>query len=101
MRCRMLLLSLSVLLVSACVYPMSRVEQGANGGSLFFPRVEAGVRVFVDGADMGEATAYDGQRNVLGVSAGGHRVSLRQGGTTLYDRQIYVGADARLAIEVP
>jgi hypothetical protein len=101
MRTRLLALSLSALLLTGCVYPMSSVGQGANGGSVFFPRANAGLRVFIDGTDMGEALTYDGQRNVLGVAAGPHRVSLSQGGTTIYDRQVYVGADSRLAIEVP
>jgi hypothetical protein len=101
MRGRLLVHGLSLLLLSGCAYPMSSVMQGADGGSLFFPRAVAGVRVFVDGTDMGEATTYDGQLNVLGVAVGPHRVALRQGGTILYDRQVYVGAASRLAIEVP
>jgi hypothetical protein len=80
---------------------MSMVEQGTNGGSLYFSGAIAGARVFIDGTDMGDAMAYDGRIAVLGVTAGPHRVALRQGGTTLYDRQVYVGADARMAIEVP
>jgi hypothetical protein len=101
MRRRLLIQGLAVLLLSACAYPMSSVMQGADGGSLFFPRAAAGVRVYVDGTDMGEAIVYDGQKNVLGVAVGPRRVALRQGGTTLYDRQVYVGAGSRLAIEVP
>jgi len=98
---RLLTHGLAALLLSGCVYPMSMVEQGTNGGSLYFPGAIAGARVFIDGTDMGDATAYDGRRAVLGVTAGPHRVALRQGGNTLYDRQVYVGADARVAIEVP
>jgi len=89
------------LFLASCTYPLSTVEQGANSGSLYFPRASAGVRVILDGVDAGDATLFDGRKSVLGVMPGPHRVALRQGIATLYDRQIYVGADARLAIEVP
>ena len=89
------------LFLIGCAYPAGMVEQGGNNGSLYFPRASAGTRVILDGVDAGDAASYDGQKSVLGVMPGPHRVALRQGVATLYDRQIYVGADARMAIEVP
>jgi len=89
------------LFLIGCAYPAGMVEQGGNNGSLYFPRASVGTRVILDGVDAGDAASYDGQKSVLGVMPGPHRVALRQGVATLYDRQIYVGADARMAIEVP
>ena len=98
---RRLACSLGMLLLTSCAYPMSTIEQGGNGASLYFPNAAAGIRVFLDGADMGDATTYDGRKSVLGVIPGPHRVALRQGVATIYDRQVYIGADARMAIEAP
>ncbi len=89
------------LLLVGCAYPRATVEQGGNNGNLYFPRASVGTRVILDGIDAGDAASYDGQKSVLGVVPGPHRIALRQGAATLYDRQIYVGADARMAIEVP
>ena len=50
---RLLINGLAALLLSGCVYPMSMVEQGANGGSLYFPSATAGARVFIDWAAAG------------------------------------------------
>ncbi len=89
------------LFLVGCTYPVGMVEQGGKNGSLYFPRASMGTRVILDGVDAGDAAAFDGQKSVLGVMPGPHRIALRQGVATLYDRQIYVGADARMAIEVP
>ncbi len=89
------------LVLASCVYPQSAVQQGGNNGSLYFTHVTAGTRVILDGSDAGEAVSFDGKKSVLGIMPGPHRVVLRQGSATLYDKQVYVGADARLAIEGP
>ena len=91
----------AVVFIAGCAYPTAMVEQGGNNASLYFPRAAVGMRVVLDGVDAGEALSFDGKKNVLGVQPGPHRVAVRQGAATLYDRQIYVGADSRVAIEVP
>lgn len=91
----------AVVFIAGCTYPSAMVEQGGNNASLYFPRAAAGMRVFLDGIDAGEALSFDGKKNVLGVQPGPHRVAVRQGAATVYDRQVYVGADSRVAIEVP
>jgi len=88
-------------LIAGCAYPSSTVTQGGNNASLYFPGAAAGVRVILDGRDSGDAGLFDGKKNVLGVNPGTHRVALTRGGATVYDQQVYVGADSRMAIEVP
>jgi hypothetical protein len=89
------------LLLTGCAYPTSMVEQGASNGSVYFPKVGAGTRVILDGADAGEAASYDGKKSVLEVVPGPHRIALRQGSALLYERQIYVGTASKIAIEGP
>jgi len=72
--------------------------QGGNDGSLYFPGAQAGVRVVLDGSDAGEAAAYDGKRALLKVKPGTHRVVLLDGSRSVFDKQVFVGADARLPV---
>jgi hypothetical protein len=82
-------------------YPERTVLQGGGDkGSLYFTGAPLGARVIVDGADAGEAAVYDGTRAVLEVTAGPHRVIVGTAGAALYDQQVYVGNNARMAIEV-
>ncbi|MGE5567360.1 MAG: hypothetical protein ACM3YN_14540 [Parcubacteria group bacterium] len=87
-------------LLASCAYPVATVEQGVTHSALYFPGAPEDARVFVDGADAGLAAAYDGRKSVLRVEPGKHHVVIGSGAGSLYDQEVYVGDDSRLAIEV-
>lgn len=95
----LLVTALSGALVS-CAYPVTTIEQGGVSAGLYFPNSPVGARVLIDGADAGEAASYDGRKAVLRVEPGKHHVVVSAGSSTFYDRNVYVGGDSRLAIEV-
>jgi hypothetical protein len=91
--------ALAVVLAS-CAYPVATVEQGVAHSSLYFVGAPVDARVLIDGADAGAAGVYDGRKSVLRVEPGKHHVVVSSPAGNLYDQQIYVGEDSRLAIEV-
>lgn len=88
------------LVLAACAYPISTVQQGGEPAMLFFNGAPEGARVIVDGVDAGEASAFDGRRQVLSVEPGRHNVRVVIGGAELYGNDIYVGAGSRLEVRV-
>ena len=90
----------TAVLLNACAYPVSSIDQGGATTGIYFPGVPEGARAHVDGIDAGEAILFDGHKAILTISSGNHRVVVSNGEITLYDKNIYVGAGARLAIKV-
>lgn len=86
--------------VSACAYPVSTVEQGGASTGLYFKGAAAGDEVLIDGSAAGMATAYDGNKVMLTVQPGPHHVTVRNASGQVYDKDVYVGAGARLPIKV-
>lgn len=87
-------------LTSACAYPVSTVEQGGASTGIYFKGAVAADEVVVDGAAAGMAAAYDGKKVILTVQPGTHHVTVRSAAGPVYDKDVYVGAGARLAIKV-
>jgi hypothetical protein len=92
--------ALACLATAACTYPSQTIDQGSQSGHLYFLGAVPGNAVAIDGRDAGDASVFDGSDHVLDVSPGPHRVVVTSGGATIYDRQIYVGSDAKLGITV-
>jgi hypothetical protein len=96
-----LLLAAIATLVAGCAYPVSTVQQGAEQSALFVPNAPAGAVVEVDGMSLGAAIAADGKKPaILPVTAGKHRVVVRGVGGPLFDKDIYVGAGSKVAVEL-
>ena len=88
------------MLVAACAYPVTTVEQGSGDASIYFVGAPVGAVAYVDGLPVGDASQYSGDEQVLGVLPGRHHIQVVQGGTVILDQEIYVGADTNTAINV-
>jgi hypothetical protein len=60
----------------------------------------AGSTLFIDGLQIGSATQYDGNPNVLEVLEGTHQVEIRQGGSVLYSEKTFVGVGETHTVKV-
>jgi hypothetical protein len=85
--------------LAGCAYPVTKTEQGAAAGMLFFPGASADARVVVDGADAGPAGQYDGTKQYLSVEPGTHQIALSSGGQTILNKKYYVGSGSRVAVK--
>ena len=83
-----LLVSLIALALSACSLPTTKVNAGTARPTLTVLGAPAGAMLFVDGLQIGVASAYNGQPNTLLIEEGTHRLELRQGGTVLLAQKI-------------
>jgi hypothetical protein len=84
--------------LTACAYPNSTIEQGAENGLFTFPAAPGDAHVILDGQDAGPVGAFQGA-NALAVKPGTHRVILSRGGDTLLDKKYYVGAGAKVVVQ--
>lgn len=97
---RLSVLALAALL-AGCAYPVSTIQQGAEQSALFVPNAPVGAMVEVDGRILGPAIAADGKKAaILPVSAGKHRVVVKGANGSLFDKEIYVGAGSKVAVEL-
>ena len=94
------LVVLAALGVSACAsFPTtSTTSQGGFSSAMSFSDLPPNATVLVDGAEVGSASDYSGSK-VLAVSSGTHKVTVRVGGSTLVDREYYVGRDSTVKVQ--
>ena len=91
---------LSVLELSGCApFPTSVSIQDATTASLYFPATSKQARVFIDGADAGDAATFDGKHSVLTVEPGTHHIVIRLGTQVTLDQMLFVGAGSRVAVK--
>lgn len=92
-------IALAVML-SACAYPTSSVEQGGKETALYFSHAPLEAHVFIDGMDAGLAAPFDGKEAVLAVASGRHLVKVRVGSSVVYEQDIYLGDGVVLKIDL-
>jgi len=89
----------SVLFATACAYPVSTVEQGGQVSGVYFPDAPKDLMVSVDGGEHIVAIGFDGNKSILKLKPGRHRIVLhRASGEIIYNQEIYIGDGARIAV---
>lgn len=83
-----------------CAYPVSTVSQGSAPTGLFVSGAPAEATLVVDGVLVGLATAFDGKKAMLPVQPGKRHVVVRSSVGVLFDKDIYVGAGSKVAVEL-
>ncbi len=92
------ILALAVCSVSACVYPTSTTTQGGFSSAISFSDIPPNATVLVDGAEVGRASDYSGDK-VLAVAPGTLKVTVKGGGSTIVEREYYVGRDSTVKVQ--
>ncbi len=82
--------------LAACPMPQTVVRTVDTRPSLALEGAPDGSVLFVDGQRIGDATAYDGQPNVLRVEPGSHDVDVRDGsGAVLFQQRVFVESELK------
>ncbi len=95
------LIILSVALLQGCHYPdAAKIEQKDNRPSIGISGAPKGAVLFVDGLKMGIAKQWDGEKNVLLVESGKHRIEVKSGNTTLLSETIFLSGTTTKVLTV-
>ena len=96
---KLAILALAVVL-SACSYPKSAINQGVVDARFYVtPDFQTG-RVYVDGVDRGDVTSFDGKKDrFISVSPGKHLIEIKNEGGTVYKKYIYAHESSTSAIK--
>ena len=97
---RTLISALALAWISACAYPSTLVSQGAGPSAIYFIGAPENAEVLVDGLSRGSVAHLDGHAGVLAVAPGRHHVELRANGSTVLQRDVFVGSAAQVKIEM-
>ena len=87
-------------LLSACSLPQTTVRSGSAQPGLIVSGAPDGSTLFVDGLQIGPATQYDGDPNVLTVLEGTHTVEIRKDGGVVFSGKTFVGAGETHTVQV-
>jgi hypothetical protein len=97
MRQRLLLLPL--LLAAACVGPQTTVTTPDTRPALAFQGAPSGAVLFVDGRQIGDPRAFDGQPQLLVVEPGTHTVViLGADGAVLLEQKVYLESEHKTLV---
>jgi len=93
---RLRLLSLAFALAAACAMPATTVRTPDTRPALAFQGAPPGAVLWVDGRQVGDPAAFDGQPNVLRVEPGTHQVTVRAAdGTVLLEQRVFVESEQK------
>ena len=94
---KMVFIITATLLVGACAYPTSSIEQGTEAGHLHFVGAAPGASILVDGQNRGVIGASGS--STVDVQPGRHEVGEASGGgAVIFHREYDVGAGATVEI---
>jgi hypothetical protein len=89
------MLCAAALALAACAGPTTTVRTVDTRPALALVGAPSGV-LYVDGAAVGDARAYDGEPNVLRVEPGTHVVEIREaGGKLLFAQKVFVESELK------
>jgi hypothetical protein len=95
----MLVLALPLLLL-ACAEPVTRVQTVDDRPRLLLTGAPDGAVLFLDGRQVGPASAYGGQPGVLLVEPGTHIVEIRVGDRLLLSRKVFFGGGEQRRLDL-
>ena len=86
----------AALALAACAGPTTTVRTVDTRPALAVVGAPSGGVLYVDGAAVGDAGAYDGQPNVLRLEPGTHVVEIREpGGKLLYTQRVFLESELK------
>lgn len=96
------LIILSTLLLQGCNYPdAAQIEQKESRPAIGISGAPKGATVHVDGLEMGSASQYDGEKSVLLVESGTHRVEVKSAaGEVLHSETIFLSSSTTKIITI-
>ena len=92
---RSLVAAAALALLAACAGPSTVVHTVDNRPAIAVVGAPAGAVLFVDGAQVGDAAAYDGNPGVLRVEPGTHLVEIRVGGQPAFSQKVFVEGELK------
>lgn len=90
---RFLLIAVLLAVLAGCAMPVTTVSTVDSRPSISIVGAPDDAVLVVDGVQIGAASRYNGEPNVLVVEPGTHRIEVRHGGVTLYDQPVFVDSE--------
>jgi hypothetical protein len=86
--------------LTACSLPVSQTVSGGTRPTLAIIGAPEGSTLVLDGNVAGDASRFDGKKQVLVVEEGFHQIAIQQNGRTLHFEKIVVAPGETKRIEV-
>lgn len=101
MRTLLMVLALATT-ISACTYPVTRVEQSTERPTLIVKGLapDSAASIVVDGVSYGHADYYDGENYAISLDPGVHVVEVRDGDRILFNEKVFLANNSSKAIKV-